>query len=199
MVRALVTTCADDVVGQGDVDFDVVFRANARQVAMWAMLLGGPAVDANDVVQDVFIVVQKKLPEFREEARITTWLYRITANVVRHHRRRSKLLAWLQSRASLESSVGSPDTPLEELERLEARRTVYRALEGMKHHHREVFVLFELEGVTGGEIARRLEIQEATVWVRLGRARKEFAARVEKLAAQENRLRPNGGGMGSRK
>ena len=64
-----------------DAHFDFVYRVARR--------LGTPAAEAEDVVHDVFEVVFKKLDQF-EEGRLTTWMYRITANVVsdRHRRRR---------------------------------------------------------------------------------------------------------------
>src|SRR5262245_1435470 len=70
-----------------------LFVAHAQRVATWVGWLGGPAIDPasrEEVVQDVFLTVQRLLPTFRGEARITTWLYRITANAVRHRRRKER-------------------------------------------------------------------------------------------------------------
>src|SRR5262249_44087441 len=50
-----------------------LYRAHAQTVARWASRLGGPAIDVEDVVQEVFLVVQRRLREFRGEAEITTW------------------------------------------------------------------------------------------------------------------------------
>src|SRR5262249_14147909 len=67
-----------------------LYRAHAQTVARWASRLGGPAIDVEDVVQEVFLVVQRRLDGFRGDAHVKTWLYRITANVVRWRRRKDK-------------------------------------------------------------------------------------------------------------
>src|SRR2546423_1814126 len=64
-----------------------VYRRHAADVARWAARLGGPLIDVDDVVQEVFVVVNRKLPHFRGDAKVTTWLFRITDHVVRNHRR----------------------------------------------------------------------------------------------------------------
>src|SRR5438067_5524112 len=67
-----------------------VYRAHAQDVARWAQRLGGPAVDVEDVTQEVFLAVHRKLAGFRGDSSLTTWLYRITENVVRHRRRKDR-------------------------------------------------------------------------------------------------------------
>src|SRR5947209_6991554 len=80
-------------------DFDAVYRAHAAKVARWAARLGGPAVDLDDVVQEVFLIVHRQLAKFRGEAQVTTWLYRIAENVVRHRRRKERFRRWLSGSA----------------------------------------------------------------------------------------------------
>ncbi len=70
---------------------EAIFHAHAQAVSRWAKSLGGPGVDAQDVVQEVFIVVHRRLEGFRSQSRLTTWLYGITANVVHQLRRKNKL------------------------------------------------------------------------------------------------------------
>ena len=149
-----------------------LYRAHAQTVARWASRLGGPAIDVEDVVQDVFLVVQRRLDEFRGEARIETWLYRITANMVRWRRRKEKWRRWLGGSADDVAGrlAARGPTPLEALE-------VYRALDGMRENYRSVLILFEIEGLTGAEIAQLLGVKVDTVWVWLHRARKQFKER----------------------
>jgi RNA polymerase sigma-70 factor (ECF subfamily) len=163
-----------------DAHFDFVFRVARR--------LGTPAEEAEDVVHDVFVVVYRKLDSF-QEGRLTTWLYRIAANVVsdRHRRRRvrtafSKLGLWI--------GAAPEETPERIAERSSAQRAVERVLERMAPKKREVFALFELEGLSGDEIAERLGCPTNTVWTRLHHARKEFieiARRLGCLEAVESR------------
>jgi DNA-directed RNA polymerase specialized sigma24 family protein len=67
----------------------------APQVERWARRLAGPTFDAEDLVHDIFLVVLRRHREFRGEAKIATWLFRITAQVVRWRRRNNTLRRWL--------------------------------------------------------------------------------------------------------
>ena len=73
-----------------------LYRAHAPLVARWAAHLGGPSVDVEDVVHEIFIIVRRRLPEFRGEAKPTTWLYRITERVVRDCRRKERFRRWIR-------------------------------------------------------------------------------------------------------
>lgn len=154
-----------------DAHFDFVYRVARR--------LGTPDEEAEDVVHDVFVVVFRKLDDF-QEGRLTTWLYRITANVVsdRHRRRRVR-----RAFAALKIWVGSreTETPERVAERSSAQRAVDRVLEAMSPKKREVFVLYEIEGLSGEEIAERVDCPLNTVWTRLFHARKEFLAVAKRL------------------
>src|SRR3954454_12851934 len=62
-------------------DVDELFRQSAPRVHKWVSRLAGHTVDAEDVVQEVFLVVQRRFAEWRADAKISTWLYRITERV----------------------------------------------------------------------------------------------------------------------
>jgi RNA polymerase sigma-70 factor (ECF subfamily) len=154
-----------------DAHFEYVYRVARR--------LGTPDSEAEDVVHEVFVIVYKKLDRF-EGGRLTTWLYRITANVVseRHRRRRVKnafeaLRLWIGGEA--------PDDPERSAEKASASRAVERVLERMSPKKREVFALFELEGLPGEDIAERLGCPINTVWTRLHHARKEFLSIAKRM------------------
>lgn len=150
-----------------------------------ARSLGLPEPELEDVCQDSFAVVLRKLDDFRE-GRFTTWLYRIVANIVsgRHRERRVRraLVGWLQRPEPLLDPVG-PDA---RIETEEARRAVGRIFERMSPRRREVFAMYEIEGLSGAEIAERIGCKPATVWTTLHFARAEFASLARKLGvAQE--------------
>jgi RNA polymerase sigma-70 factor (ECF subfamily) len=149
-----------------------LYRAHFDFVHRVARRLGTPEAEAEDVVHDVFVVVHRKLDTF-EGGRLTTWLYRITANVVsdRHRRRRVR-----RAFEALRVWVGAePDeSPEQYAERRSAGRAVERVLERMSPKKREVFALFELEGLSGEEIAERVGCPVGTVWTRLHHARRDF-------------------------
>jgi RNA polymerase sigma-70 factor (ECF subfamily) len=160
-----------------------LYREHAGTVARFAQRLGGPSLDVEDVVQEVFLVAHKQLPSFRGEARVTTWLYRITENVVRHRRRKERFRRWLGGSSE---EVGGKQaslrpTPVEDLERREASRTVYRVLDQMSERSRTLIILFELDGKSGEEIAELTGQKVGTVWVALHRAREQFLERLRKL------------------
>jgi RNA polymerase sigma-70 factor (ECF subfamily) len=154
-----------------DANFDFVYRVARR--------LGTPAGEAEDVVHDVFMIVYDKLDSF-QEGRLTTWLYRIAANVVsdRHRKRRVR-----EAFASLKFWIGATPEPGPEriAEQRSASRAVDRVLARMAPKKREVFALFELEGLSGEEIAERLGCKVNTVWTRLHHARKEFVEIARRL------------------
>ncbi|HVR63597.1 MAG TPA: sigma-70 family RNA polymerase sigma factor [Polyangia bacterium] len=168
------------------VDIDSLYRTYAVQVERWVMRLGGPTIDAEDVVHDVFMVVQRRLPEWRAQAKVSTWLYRITERVVHRQRRKQRITRWLRGlTGDFAGDIPTPrPTPVEELERKQASRTVYAALEGVERKQREVLVLFEIEGLSGEEIATLTGTKLATVWVQLHRARARF---LERLRAMQER------------
>jgi RNA polymerase sigma-70 factor (ECF subfamily) len=168
------------VQGAQTLDLDAVYRAHVQQVASWVARLAGPSADREDLVQEVFLVVERKLPSFRGDAKLSTWLYRITHNVVRSYWRKERILRWFTGAraADLTEVASSAPTPIEEHERRTAEALVYRALDGMAEKYRTVLILFELEGLPGQDIAELTGVKLGSVWVRLHRARQMFAQRI---------------------
>jgi RNA polymerase sigma-70 factor (ECF subfamily) len=173
-------------------DIGSLFRTHAETVHRWAVRLGGPGIDADDVVQEVFLIVQRRLREFRGDGKIETWLYRITERIVMKQRDRSwgrRLLRLFggQEDDLAELAQRGPVTPLETLERNEATRLVYAALAGLSEKQRRAVILYELEGLSGEEIAELTGTKLATVWVHLHRGREHLQARLRSLGAQGDR------------
>jgi RNA polymerase sigma-70 factor (ECF subfamily) len=175
------------VSGAQPLAWETVYREHVRSVAHWVRRLGGPVMDVEDCVHEVFLVVQAQLPDFRGDAKLASWLYRIAVNVVRHQRRKLKLRAWLAGSAEdVAGSIASrAPTPPEELEREQARRRLYQVLDSMSERYRSVFILFELEHLSGREIGEILGGKESTVWVWLHRARAQFMERMLELEERE--------------
>lgn len=148
-----------------------VYAEHAARVGGWAARLAGPHLDPEDLVHDVFLVVRDKLPTFRGEAKLSTWLYRITINVVRDRRRRERR-HWLRRLLfGTEATESNHQTPYESSEQREATEMIYRALDQLSERDRTLLVLFELEAMAGEEIAEVLAIRIETLWVQLHRAR----------------------------
>ncbi len=167
----LVARCRDG----SDEAWRALFDAHFDFVRRVALRLGTPDAEVDDVCQEAFLVAWRKLDTF-VDGRFSTWLYRITANVVssRHRRRRvraalSELLGRLGGRRS------APDTPEDAVRRGDARRRVADVLAAMAPKKREVFALYELEGLSGAEVAERVGCNARTVRTRLFHARRDFA------------------------
>jgi RNA polymerase sigma-70 factor, ECF subfamily len=167
--------------------FPEVYRLHAQDIGRWAHRLGGPTVDVEDVVQEVFLAVHRKLSGFRGESSLSTWLYRITENVIRHRRRKDRWRKWLGGSAEEvagEEPAPGP-SPIEGIEQRQSSAKVYRVLDSMKEKYRNVLILFELEELSGEQIAVLTGAKTATVWVWLHRARADFAKRLDALEAAE--------------
>ena len=165
---------------------EAIYREHGDTVARWALRLGGPRVDAEDAVQEVFAVVAERLSGFRGDSKLTTWLYGITENVVREHRRRESV-AWWFARKTDGREPGQPFGPSapEVIAQREATDLLYRALDRMREPYRTALILFELEEMSGEQIAQLKGVRPATVWVWLHRARAQLARELAKLARGE--------------
>ena len=160
-------------------DIEAIYNLHGSAIAAWVANLGGPAADVEDLVQEVFVAVQEQLPRFKGRSRLTTWLYRITANVVSNRRRRK----WFgrEQSAGLESLTSPSPGADEDIVAAERRLQVYAVLDRLKEKHRTVLVLFEIEERSGEEVAELLDVRLDTLWVRLHRARAEFLKQLDLL------------------
>jgi RNA polymerase sigma factor (sigma-70 family) len=169
-------------------DLETVYREHKAMVKRWAQRLGGPAVDVEDVVHEVFLVAHRRLPAFHSDGggSIATWLYRTTMHVTYKQLRKQRVGRWLRGLSGdFAAGIGSADPgPHETLERRQATGTVYRALEGLKQNHRSVVILYEIEGLSGEEIATLMDVKIATVWVWLHRGRAKFLERLKALGEE---------------
>jgi RNA polymerase sigma-70 factor, ECF subfamily len=169
-------------------DLDALYRAHAATVARWASRLAGPGVDVEDLVHEIFLVAARRLSEFRGEAKVTTWLYRITERVALDGRRRDRFRRWFSHVRSLEIEQvysHSQPTPLDALERRQSIEMVYRILDRMPDRYRTVLILFELEEMSGEEIAALTGIKQTTVWVHLHRARARFLTEMRRALGKQ--------------
>lgn len=163
-------------------DLAAIYEAHALRIATWIRRLSGPGLDTDDIVHEVFLTVQKLLPEFRGEARLTTWLYRITLNVTRDWLRKQRRRArWLAE----EPQADAIASPAETLESQQATQLVYQILDGLPERSRTVLILFEIEELSGEQIAEILNVKLNTVWSWLHRARSDFRTRLQKTRPAE--------------
>jgi len=161
--------------------FNALYDAWFESVLRWIRALGAPQADREDIAQDVFLVVRRRLHAF-DGQNPAAWLYRITKRQVRDFRRRT----WIKSiftREHTDALDTLPDDsagPAALLERKQTQRILFTLLAKMNPDRRAAFVLFELDGLAGEEIARIQGVAVSTVWKRLHVARKEFLALVSR-------------------
>jgi RNA polymerase sigma-70 factor, ECF subfamily len=182
------------VAAEEALTFDAVYRTYARFVWRCVCRLGVTDATAEDVVQDVFMVVHRRLAEFEERTSLRAWLSAIVVHVVRTHRRtlRRKFPNERSGAVLLDADKivdGRAKTPQEQAERDESLRLLYEILGEMQDDRREIFVLSELAELTAPEIAEALELNLNTVYFRIRTARREFEAIMFRKRAQEGRNR----------
>jgi RNA polymerase sigma-70 factor, ECF subfamily len=192
----------DGLVGRaaaGDTDaFRALFVRHRGDVSRLVYrMLNGPA-DLEDVVQEVFVQVFRSLKDFRGQAKFSTWLHRVTVNVVLMHRRaaRSRPLLTEEAPSDVASDV-EQEAPDEEVERRERMRAFQRLLGRLADKKRIVFVLHELEGLSPAEIGEIVGAPVLTVRTRLFYARRELEAMLHEeptLATLAASLGQKGGG-----
>ncbi len=159
--------------------FTAIYDAWFENVLRWLRALGAPESDREDIAQDVFLVVRRRLDTF-DGRNLAGWLYQITKRQVRDFRRRT----WIKrifTRDHTDALDDMPDDragPVAELERKQDQRILAALLSKMNPDRRAALVLFEIDGLSGEEIARVQGVPLNTVWKRLHVARKEFLVLV---------------------
>jgi RNA polymerase sigma-70 factor (ECF subfamily) len=160
-----------------------IFRRDRDLVRRVVFRLLGPDADLEDVVQDTFIHVFRSIGSFKGEAKFSTWLYRLSANVVRMHLRRKRSRPRVvtdQVPETASADAPGQEAPDDAAARLQRARTLYEHLDSISDKKRTVLVLHDLEGVSAEEIAAIVGAPVLTVRTRLFYARRELA---EALAA----------------
>jgi RNA polymerase sigma-70 factor (ECF subfamily) len=153
-------------------DLRALYDEHGDRLRAAILRLGAPWADCEDLLHDVFIVALRKQREFEGRSAATTWLYGITIKIVAGARRRARLRRFLGLGEVTDAALATRGL----FEQSEAHEVVYRVLDRMAHKKRTVFILFELEGLSGEEIAAALGCPLKTVWTRLHHARREFRA-----------------------
>jgi RNA polymerase sigma-70 factor, ECF subfamily len=170
-------------------ELDDVYREHFAFVWRSAKRLGVGEASLDDVVQEVFVIVHRRLAGFEGRSSIRTWLFGITLRVTRDHRRSA-------ARKSPEGTV-DPDTlhastldPDQAFEKAEAVHLLYALLDELDEERREVFVMAELEGMTMPDIAATLGVNVNTAYARLRAARQTFESSLARRRARDEwRLR----------
>jgi RNA polymerase sigma-70 factor, ECF subfamily len=140
--------------------------------------------DLEDASQEVFLQMHRYLPGFRGNAELKTWLYRLCITQARHLRRRRRLSEAVRAWFSLRPESASLSSPAfcEE----SARRRIQTALDSLREGDRLAVVLYDMEGLSGQQVAEILRCTQASLWRRLHYARKKFVEALEASAVTED-------------
>ena len=147
-------------------------------VFRWAAVVLGDADEADDVAQVVLLKVHASLASYRGGARFTTWLYRITSNVLFEVNRKTQRRGNILSRAD---DFVEKENENENEETIDGRRfakLVREYMSDLPPRQREVFVLADMEGFAPAEIAELLGVEAVTVRTNLLKARRAIRSRM---------------------
>jgi RNA polymerase sigma-70 factor (ECF subfamily) len=165
-------------------DFRAIYEAHFDFVWRSLRRLGVREPDVSDLAQKVFLTAHFKLPEFEGRSRISTWLFGIAQRVASDYRRSAPIRREVATdHTELDAVVSSPDdssTASDERGRARAAEVI---LNKLPEPQRTVFVLFELEEMSGQDIATLLGVSVGTVRSRLRLAREAFRREVKRLSA----------------
>ncbi len=150
---------------------DIVDMYSA-QVYNHALSLLRSREDAEEATQDVFLKISKAIELFRGDAKLSTWIWRITANVC--YTRLAKKRIDSESIDEFVSAVEDPHSLSAEIDRKESRRLIDEALASVPQQQASILLLYYFEGISYKEIAAVFNIPEGTVAIQLHRGRERL-------------------------
>jgi RNA polymerase sigma-70 factor (ECF subfamily) len=155
----------------GDKLVDELSRPLSRLCAQ----LTGHAADGEDALQETLLAACRALPQFRGEAKLSTWVYRIALRAALEVRSRRMRRGEVSSDV-LRDHAAPGLSPDDQAALRERGALLLRAMEALNAEQRAVLALFAVDGMKHDEIAAVLGVPEGTVWSRLHLARKKLAA-----------------------
>ncbi|HEX6323848.1 MAG TPA: RNA polymerase sigma factor [Vicinamibacterales bacterium] len=152
--------------------FEALYREHSARLFSLAVRMMGNRHDAEDLLQEIFLTAHRKLPGYRGEARLGTWLFRLATNLCLDHLR-SKAARMTKATSSIEDDhAAEPVSPaagpaIGAVQQIDLERAVARLPEGC----RAAFLLHDVEGFEHREVAAMLGISEGTSKSQVHKAR----------------------------
>ena len=168
----------------GEARFRRFFQSHYAFIWRQLRRLGVPEEAVDDAAQEAFVVAARRMDDIQDGSE-RAYLFGVARRIAAHARRaRSTRDALTESEDAMVARIDAAPNPEQALEGSRARAMLDAVLDGMEDDTRAVFVLFELEALSKGEIAEVLGIPEGTAASRLRRAREEFLAVARRMKAQ---------------
>src|SRR5512139_586986 len=177
----------DQTMTQGAPTLRAIYDEHVAFVWRALRRLGVRESDLPDAVQDVFLVVHRKLPEFEGRSKMSTWLFGIAMRVARDRSKLAHVRRQVGDEEAVLAFVDENADVAAQAERRQAAEMLEAILDALPLEQRAVFTLFELDGMSGDAIAELLEIPLGTVYSRLRLAREAFQRSVARLKARQDR------------
>jgi len=180
------STASEPNLVEPSIDVAVIYAEHAQ--FLWKSLyrMGIPEADLADLLQEVLLVVHRRLDSYDRSCRLTTWLFgiclRVAATARRGRRRRREEPMDPNVRGHI---LVEPNDPEQNVLARDARRRLDAALDSLEPEKRAVLVMFELEGMACAEIGELLGVPKGTVFSRLSSARQAFLAALQRLEKRE--------------
>lgn len=175
---------------KGEMDaFATLVRRHQRRVFGLLLRMLGSREEAEDATQDTFLNLHRHGHRFRHESRFSTFVYRVAVNAALNRRRslgrrRAHADAFQEAQSVATHLAPAPDPgPEQALAGDELRARLGRELRALPEALRAPVVLFDVEGLSYGEIAEVLQVAEGTVKSRIHRARQALRGRLADLVA----------------
>jgi len=177
--------------GQDRIDPDLASTYREQYGFVWRSLrrLGVPDTAIDDAVHDVFVVAARRLHEFEGRSAITSWLFAVAVRVSKHQRRAAARHRRRKDALAAETQVRAPSDG-GGFDRQDAARTLHALLERIDEPLRHVYILMELEQMTGREVAGILSLTVPTVHSRLRAARQQLRRHAEALQSGQHEAPP---------
>lgn len=170
--------------GDDDAFRDLVERHEGRVYRLALQLLGDPAA-AEEAAQEAFIRLYRSLDTLRGEARLSTWLHRVTVNLCRDEQRRQKRAERFTDLDAAAPTLVVLGSETDDLEREEMNRRIRAALERLPEHQKEAIVLRYLSELSYAEISEATGASPNTVASRVYRGLRRLGALLGAERGQE--------------
>ncbi|MBM4776727.1 MAG: sigma-70 family RNA polymerase sigma factor [Archangiaceae bacterium] len=168
--------------------FETLVRLHQDRVYDFCVRMLNDREEAFDLTQEIFLSIHQNVDKFRADAKLTTWIFRISRNhclnrlkyLKRRGRGRSEEFGEVNEKA-ISESMGGSSQPDDLVVKQRERQLVHQAIEELDEEQRSLVVLRDVEGLSYDEIMEITELPEGTVKSRLHRAREKLAGILAKL------------------